>query len=79
MQRNRDERWHRLLVVGVRVKLDAIGKDAPHVQANVSGTLVLAPTHSSADVSEIQRTRDDFRVGGDELLIEREKERETKA
>jgi hypothetical protein len=59
MQGDGNKRWHGVLVVGMRIVLDAIGKDEPQVEADVTAvpvpTLSYAPTH----VAQINRLGND--------------------
>jgi hypothetical protein len=53
------------------VKLDTVGKYAPHIQTNGSGVGVMAPTDRSADFAEVYWIFDNFRVDWNELQSKR--------
>jgi hypothetical protein len=60
-----------LLVTGMGVILDTVGKDAPHIQTNGPGVGVLPPTDRSADFAKVNWIFDNFGVDWNELQSKR--------
>ncbi len=67
MQGNRHKGGHGFFVVGMGMKFDAIGKDPPHVQANIACVLVQAATNPATHVAQIHSMCHNARVGLGEL------------
>ena len=70
MQGNRDKGRYGFLVVWMGMEFDAIGKDAPHVEAHITGVFVLSSTNASTHVTQIDRVFDNLFVACGKLQVE---------
>ena len=70
MQGNGNKGRYSFLVVRMRMKLDTIGKDPPHVEAYVAGVLVEASADTATNMPQVHWGGNDFRICCHELSTE---------
>ena len=69
MQRNGNKGRDGVLVAGMGIVFDAVGKHAPHIQPNVTQTRVLATADSATNVAQIHGVCHNLGVRGGQLPV----------